>query len=149
MSAPDFYFGVNATFRYIYEREGYDALVTYWQNLGRDYYQSRWERWRDNSLQNLADDWENYFQHEPQSQVSVTTDQTSQSVLLDIHVCPAIKHLNDNSREIMPHFCEHCDHITGAMAQKSGYRFQRTGGMGTCQQQFVKISIESKKQGKN
>jgi hypothetical protein len=62
-----------------------------------------------------------------------------QGVELDIKVCPAIKHLGDQGRDIVPYFCEHCDHVCGAMAEAAGYEFQRTGGMGACRQQFCRL----------
>ena len=52
-------------------------------------------------------------------------------------VCPAIKHLRDHGRDIVPYYCEHCDHICGAMAEAAGYAFERTGGMGACRQRFI------------
>ena len=41
MSAPDFYFAVNATARHIHDQYGMDVLVDYWRSLGREYYAQR------------------------------------------------------------------------------------------------------------
>ena len=138
MAAPDFYFAVNATFRHLHDRFGKDALVRYWRDLGRDYYAPRWQKWTNNTAA-LADDWRNYFAKEPGADINVSN--TEHEVELNVHVCPAIKHLRENNREIVPYFCEHCDHICGAMAEASGYTFERVGGMGACQQRFVRLSI--------
>jgi hypothetical protein len=67
-----------------------------------------------------------------------------QAVVLDIKVCPAIKHLRDQGRDIVPYFCEHCDHICGVMAEQSGYVFQREGGSGACRQRFTQCSPQIK-----
>lgn len=142
MSAPDFYFVNNAIFRHLHDRHGYDALVRYWRGLGTDYYRARSARWASAGPAALAADWQEYFLHEPQAEVDVHTD--TRQTLLDIRVCPAIKHLRDNGRDIVPYFCEHCDHVCGAMAQAAGYSFQRTGGMGSCKQTFVKLAVEQK-----
>ncbi len=40
MAAPDFYFAVNALFRYLHDRYGHRALIGYWRNLGCEYYSS-------------------------------------------------------------------------------------------------------------
>lgn len=139
MSAPDFYFGNNAMFRHIHDRFGMPALVRYWRELGAEYYRRRSLAWRGGSMVDIARDWRTYFDKEPQAQVRITSDDTT--VTLDVDVCPAIKHLRDCGREIVPYFCEHCDHVTGAMAEIANCRFERTGGMGSCQQKIIRLTI--------
>lgn len=139
MSAPDFYFAINSMFRYLHDTYGKEVLVDYWRNLGREYYRHRIENWRNNGPSAIAEDWKSYFQKEPGAEVEVSCDD--RSATLEIRVCPAIKHLRDNNREIFPDFCEHCDHVCGAMAEDAGYTFQRTGGMGSCRQVFTKLTV--------
>jgi hypothetical protein len=144
MSAPDFYFAVNAAFRHLHDRFGKAALVAYWRSLGRDYYRDRTKRWRAGGSNSIAEDWRGYFAREPQADVIVSTpDSASEIVELDIRVCPAIKRLRDSGRDIVSYFCEHCDHVCGAMAEQAGYRFERTGGMGACRQRFIPLTIGS------
>jgi hypothetical protein len=134
MSAPDFYFVVNSTARHIHDEYGMDVLIDYWRSLGREYYDQRAAKWREGGLSAIADDWREYFLHEPGAEVQTTL--ADDEVQLDVKVCPAIKHLRDCGREIVPYFCEHCDHTCGSMAELAGYRFVRSGGMGACQQRF-------------
>jgi hypothetical protein len=140
MSAPDFYFAVNAMFRHLHDRFGKPALIDYWRRLGRDYYASRVETWKTGGSDAIASDWAEYFSHEPGAVVHVNRPDPH-TVMLDIQVCPAIKHLRDNQREIVPYFCEHCDHVCSSMAQAAGFSFERTGGMGSCQQRFIQLTI--------
>jgi hypothetical protein len=142
MSAPDFYFAINATFRHMHERYGHEALIDYWRSLGREYYRQRIARWRSGGPQAIADDWLAYMAHEPQAEVRATVD--TDSAELQIDVCPAIKHLRAAGREIVPYFCEHCDHVGGAMAEQAGYRFTRTGGQGACRQRFTRCAACAK-----
>jgi hypothetical protein len=142
MSAPDFYFAVNAMFRHLHDRYGKAALVDYWRSLGREYYAQRSRRWRESGPAAIAADWRTYFAQEPQAEVDVIAAENS--VTLDVRVCPAIKHLRDCGREIVPYFCEHCDHVCGAMAEAAGYEFQRSGGMGACRQQFLACTAPAK-----
>jgi hypothetical protein len=137
MSAPDFYFGVNAIFRHLHDRFGMEALIDYWRSLGLEYYANRTNDWRDGGPQAIAEDWKQYFLSEPGAEVDVHA--TTDAAELDIRVCPAIKHLRESGREIVPYFCEHCDHVCGAMAESAGYTFERTGGMGSCKQRFVRL----------
>ena len=122
MSAPDFYFAVNAIFRHIHDHYGKEALVDYWRCLGREFYHQRIMRWREGGLEAIAADWQAYFAQEPQANVESVAE--GDAVVLDVKVCPAIKHLRDHGRNIVPYFCEHCDHVCGAMADKAGYEFR-------------------------
>jgi hypothetical protein len=137
MSAPDFYFAVNAIFRHIHDRFGMNELIAYWRSLGREYYRDRSRRWADGGPGTVAEDWRTYFLNEPGADVHVRHDDRTAE--LDVRVCPAIKHLRESGRDIVPYFCEHCDHVCGAMAEAAGYTFERTGGMGSCVQRFVRI----------
>lgn len=142
MSAPDFYFAINATFRHLHDHFGKEALVDYWRRLGAEHYRDRIARWRAGGPQAVADDWQAYFAHEPQAVVRVAAD--ADAAQLDVQVCPAIMHLRQQQRDIVPYFCEHCDHVCGSMAELAGYRFTRTGGMGACRQRFDRIGASSK-----
>jgi hypothetical protein len=137
MSAPDFYFAVNATARHIHDEYGMDVLIDYWRALGREYYDQRTAEWREGGLPAIAEDWQQYFLQEPGAVVEVSV--RDDAVQLDVCVCPAIKHLRESGREIVPYFCEHCDHTCGSMAEKAGYDFSRSGGMGSCRQTFSLI----------
>jgi len=113
-----------------------EVLVDYWRSLGREYYSQRAASWQRGGLQAIAEDWRGYFLQEPGAEVEVTAGEDE--VVLDVRVCPAIKHLRESGREIVPYFCEHCDHTCSGMAELAGYRFERTGGMGSCQQYFTR-----------
>jgi hypothetical protein len=141
VAAPDFYFVVNSTARHINDAYGKDALIAYWRALGREYYNQRVANWRTGGLPALASDWLEYFLEEPGADVRVSVEPAT--VQLDIQVCPAIKHLRDSQREIVPYFCEHCDHICGAMAEAANLKFDRTGGMGACIQTFSLTSEDA------
>ena len=142
MATPDFYFAVNALSRYLHDRYGHRALIDYWRSLGREYYHTRCERWRNGGVKAIASDWQSYFKKEPKAKVDISI--RGETVELIIHVCPAIKHLKDCGREIVPYFCEHCDSICGAMAGSAGFSFKRTGGMGSCRQRFVQVGDRGK-----
>jgi len=141
MSAPDFFFAVNAIFRHLHDQYGPQALTDYGRALAREYYRERIVAWRSGGLAAVADDWRDYFAHEPQADVEVCADPTA--VELVVRVCPAIKHLRDHCRDIVTCFCDHCDHTCGTMAEEAGLEFQRTGGMGSCRQRFVRAAIST------
>lgn len=141
MSAPDFYFAINAMFKHIHDRFGKASLVDYWQKLGTHYYAQRWQAWKSGGLNAIAADWRTYFDKEPGADVVVTTQHDR--VILDVHTCPAIAHIRKHNRDLADYFCEHCDVINTAMTDHSGHRFTRTGGMGSCQQQFIQLTTSA------
>jgi hypothetical protein len=142
MAAPDFYFVINALFRHLHDTFGREQLERYWRQLGVDYYGDRVKAWREGGATALAADWRDYFAKEPGAQVQVIHDD--QQVELRVNVCPAIKHLRENKRDIVPYFCDHCDHVVGAMAGEAGYAFSRAGGMGSCTQVFVPLGFKNR-----
>lgn len=61
MSAPDFYFAINATAKHIHDTYGLEVLIDYWRSLGREYYSQRVDKWREGGAQAIVDDWSEYF----------------------------------------------------------------------------------------
>ena len=136
MAAPDFYYAVNATFRHIHDRYGEEELIRYWEAMGREYFAPLIERFREGGPEAIAGYWRGFFAEEPGSQVSVACD--GERVVLDVQVCPAIKHLRGNGREIMPLYCRHCTHVSRGFCEPAGYEVKCEGGMGSCRQTFTR-----------
>lgn len=132
--AADFYFAINATFRFIKEKSGLDGLRSYWGDLGRDYMKPVWRRWKSGGLPAVADYWRAFFKAEPGAEVEV--EETPEKITLHVHVCPAIAHLQKNNREIVPEFCQHCYFVSEAAAEKADLTVRVEGGAGSCTQTF-------------
>ncbi len=138
IGAADFYFAINATFRFILHRTDIDGLRRYWTDLGTSYFAPVSERWKLGGTKAVADYWKDFFQAEPDADVDI--ELNDDSVVLNVKVCPAIKHLRDSNREIVPCFCQHCYFISDAMAAPAGLTVRISGGNGTCRQSFQKLS---------
>jgi len=134
VGAADFYFAINATFRFIREKLGSDALSAYWQDLGREYMAPVSHLWKVGGLPAVAEYWRAFFDAEPGAKVTVTMEKDR--VLLDIQTCPAIRHLRAGGRTIDPGFCQHCYCVSEAAAEKAGFAVRVKGGNGQCQQTF-------------
>lgn len=131
----DFYFATNATFRFIINHLGYEKLKQYWSDIGTSYYKPVSEKWRRGGLTAVADYWRAFFAAEPGADVAVSA--LADEVRLEVKTCPLIKHLRDNSREIVPCFCQHCYFVSEAMAAPAGMTVRISGGDGSCTQRFV------------
>lgn len=136
VGAGDFYFAINATFRFILNRFGMTALQTYWREMGQNYYAPVSASWKKGGLLAVADYWKAFFAAEPDAQVGVIS--SAEMVTLEIKTCPAIRHLRLHQREIVPCFCEHCYFVSEAMAEPAGLTVRIEGGNGSCRQIFFR-----------
>jgi hypothetical protein len=143
MAAPDFYFAINATFRWIHENWGEEGLVAYWQALGREHYADLTERFRQGGMEAVRDYWQAFFAEEPGPSASLRVCDGDVSVILngdtvtiEVRVCPAIKHLREHGREIMPLYCRHCEVVSQAMCEGAGIEVAVEGGGGSCVQRM-------------
>ena len=141
VAAPDFYFAINATFRHLHDVYGKAALIDYWRSLGREYYQSRTERWKNGDLQTVAADWHDYFAEEPRAVVDVTV--VEQRELTSRSARP----LNTFATTIATSWrisASTAITFAPAMAETAGYAFHREGGKGKCRQRFVQQPPDTK-----
>ena len=135
VGATDFYFAINATFRFIEKQFGPDGLRRYWREIGSTYYAPVTAAWKSGGLPAVADYWRAFFAAEPGAEVQV--EVTPDGMSLDVRVCPAIKHLRAHAREIVPCFCQHCYYVSEAMAAPAGLTVRVEGGNGACRQTFL------------
>lgn len=135
----DFYFAINATFRFILNRFGAEKLRLYWTDMGLRYYKPVSDNWQHGGLAAVADYWRAFFVGEPGAEVEVTTPSPDE-VRLEVRTCPMIKHLREHGREIVPCFCQHCYFVSEAMAAPAGLTVRIEGGNGTCTQRFLTAS---------
>ena len=136
VGAADFYFTINATFRFVLGRFGTEGLHKYWTNLGTHYFAPVAAQWQSGGLAAVAEYWRAFFAAEPNADVDL--QQTPDAVTLDVKVCPAIQHLRENGREIVPCFCQHCYFISEAIAAPAGLTVRIAGGNGSCRQTFLR-----------
>lgn len=136
VGAADFYFAINATFRFVFNRFGMDGLRRYWTEIGQRYFAPVSTAWRRHGLPGVAAYWDAFFKAEPGSDVAVTAlvDQ----VVLDVKTCPAIAQLRKGGREIVSCFCQHCYFQEEAMAQAAGLTMRLEGGNGSCRHLYYR-----------
>ena len=128
--AADFYFAINATFRFIHDRLGAEGWVKYLRELAVGYFAVVNTAWREGGLPAVAGYWRAFFQAEPGASVEVREEEGR--VVLEVLKCPAIHHLRVHSREIVPFYCQHCYHLGQARAEAAGLSMRLVGGNGEC-----------------
>jgi hypothetical protein len=132
--AADFYFAINATFRFLISKLGHDGWCRYLDDMAESYYRPVWKAWQKDGLGAVASYLKEFFAAEPGAETQVET--FDDCVVLDVRVCPAIKHLRDHGREIVPEFCQHCYFHGQGMASRAGMVMRLEGGAGSCRQTF-------------
>lgn len=135
--AGDFYFGINATFRFIYTKLGRGGWIDYLQHLGRDYFRPVNDAWRVGGVSAIAEYWRAFFAAEPGGDVVV--HESPDEVEIEVRVCPAIAHLKQHGREIFPQYCQHCFVLGSARAEAAGYEMRLEGGNGTCRHRYRRV----------
>lgn len=135
VGAADFYFAINATFRFILERFGMEKLRQYWRELGANYLLPVSTAWQQQGLPGVAEYWRAFFRAEPGADVEVAL--RPDVVVVEVRKCPAITHLRQNGRSIVPCFCQHCYFVGEATAAPAGLTLRVKGGNGSCQQTFL------------
>lgn len=133
--AADFYYAINATFRHLQARFGLEGWQRYLQDLGREYYAPVNAQWRRDGLDGVARYWRAFFAAEPDADAAVS--RTEHGVEIEVHVCPAIKHLRSGGRAIVETYCQHCYLLGEARAREAGLTMRLQGGNGTCVHRYA------------
>ena len=130
VGSADFYYGINATFRFILRRLGKDAWRGYLEEMGRGYFAPVNRQWSDGGLGAVAHYWRAFFAAEPGAVVDVV--EQADRVEVRVLECPAIKHLRAGGREIVREYCQHCYFLGAARADAAGLTMRLNGGSGSC-----------------
>lgn len=137
--AADFYFAIQATFRFILESYGRAAWIRYLREMGRGYFEPVNRQWTREGLPGVAAYWKAFFAAEPGAGVEV--ESAPDAVTVHIHICPAIRQLRDSKREILPCFCQHCYYLNQARAEAAGLSMKVEGGAGTCVHRYAPAGV--------
>ncbi len=133
--APDFYYAVNATFRFIESTQGRAGWIEWLHAMGRDYFAPVNQQWREGGLPAIATYWRAFFNAEPGGEVVI--HEHPGAVEIEVRQCPAIAQLRLGEREIVPFFCQHCYHLGSARARESGFDMRLQGGNGSCSHRYT------------
>jgi hypothetical protein len=136
--SADFYFAINATFRFLLRRLGAAEWRRYLEELGRGYYAPVNTAWSQGGLPAVARYWRDFFAAEPGAVVEVS--ERPDRVELEVRECPAIKHLRAGGREIVPQYCQHCYFCGAARAEAAGLTFRLEGGNGRCRHTYATLA---------
>ncbi len=144
VGAADFYYAINATFSFIHRKLGMEGLRRYWTDLGTRYHAPVSRLWGEGGVPAIAQYWRDFFQAEPGSSVEVS--ETDMEARVEVRVCPLIRHLREGGRAMLPCLCQHCYHVSEAIAAPAGYTVRVSGGNGSCTQRFLRREVATEPQ---
>jgi len=98
--APDFYFAINVSFRFIEERFGNDGLIRYREQMGHEYFRPVQNIWTKGGLPAVAGYWHAFFDAEPGSEVDVQECDVSQSIGRDAGISTTVFGGNGSCKQI-------------------------------------------------
>jgi hypothetical protein len=128
--SPDFYYAINATFRFLLQRLGYEGWRRYLEEMGRGYFAPVNRQWAQGGLPAVARYWRAFFAAESGAVVEVV--EKPGWVELQVRECPAIKHLRTGGRDIVREYCQHCYILGAARAEAASLTMRLAGGNGSC-----------------
>ncbi|MCF7838301.1 MAG: hypothetical protein K9N49_06690 [Candidatus Marinimicrobia bacterium] len=137
--AADFYFAINATFRFILRERGEEGFARWLTDLGRDYFAPVNADWRADGLPAVARYWRAFFAAEPGAEVAV--QERPAEVEIAVRRCPAIAHLKRHRRRIVPEYCRHCAVLGGARAAAADLSMCVEGGNGACIHRYAAAGV--------
>ena len=133
--SADFYYAINATFRFLIARLGLDGWRRYLTEMGRGYFDPVNRQWTAGGLGAVARYWRAFFAAEPGASVEVV--EQPDRVEVRVQRCPAIHHLRTGGREIVREYCQHCYFLGAARAEAAGLTMRLEGGNGSCRHTFA------------
>tara|TARA_R100000027_G_scaffold66167_3_gene61634 strand:- start:642 stop:1169 length:528 start_codon:yes stop_codon:yes gene_type:complete len=139
--AADFYFAINATFRFLLDSQPGGAWEDYLEQLGREYFAPVNSAWKEEGLPMVAEYWRAFFGAEPGSEVVV--EEGEGRVEIDVKVCPAIRHFRTQGRCPVSRYCEHCEILGQARARAAGMGMSLVGGNGSCRHTYFEDPDEA------
>ncbi len=134
MAAGDFYFAINATFRFFLKNYGEEALHNYWRSMGREYFAPLSTRFKEGGLTEVEKYWKEFFREEPGGKVNITRSENR--VDIEVEKCPALSWLREHERDEVDCFCQHCHFVSTEIATNAEMDFKLEGGGGSCHQVF-------------
>jgi len=98
-------------------------------------------RWLADGLPAVASYWRAFFAAEPGADVAV--ERKPDRVVVEVRVCPAIRHLRAGGRVVVREYCRHCYHMGNARAETAGMAMRLEGGNGSCRHTYFAAGAES------
>lgn len=133
----DFHGAFSYGIQFIMQSYGMEGLKAYLEKLADTVYAPLVKGLRDEGLSSLRAHWNHIFTLEGGK---FELRNEGDTLVLDVHECPAIAHMKKQGYTIDPNFCEHTRILNEAICARAGYRssVDYNQAEGRCVQRFWK-----------
>lgn len=114
----DFHGALSYGIQFLVERHGLDGLRRYLNGLADSVYAPLVKQLRAEGLPALRRHWQEIFTLEGGR---FDLHDEGDTLVLEVHECPAITHMKKHGYAIAPHFCEHTRLLNEAICSRAGY----------------------------
>jgi len=121
ISCTDFIPLYSELFKYIEDKEGYDAVTRYWQYISKEYVEPRLgELVKEKGIEGCWDYWTKALNEEA-ADFTITYDEDEQVFEIDMHYCPSKGRLLQ-LKHIEPYhdYCGHCAWLYAPLLEECG-----------------------------
>lgn len=133
----DFHGGLSYGLQFLEKQYGPEGVEAFLKGLAKTVYKPLVEDLRERGLTALREHWETVFKTEDGEFEMHVEDET---LVLQVHRCPAIHHLKERGYAIAPNFCEHTRIANEGICAAAGYdcSVEYEQERGRCVQRFWK-----------
>lgn len=131
----DFHGAFSYGIQFILQNYGMDGLRAYLEKLADSVYAPLVKALSVEGLPALRDHWERVFTVEG---AKFALREEGETLVLDVHECPAIAHMKKRGYTIDPNFCEHTRILNEAICTRAGFKssVEYDQEAGRCVQRF-------------
>jgi len=133
----DFHGALSYAFEFLVEQYGEAGLRDFLTRLADTVYAPVVQDLREHGLPALENHWRRIMDLED---ADYTIGMDGDALVLDVHRCPAISHMQTHDYRISEHFCEHTRIVNEAICDRAGYQatVEYDRAKGRCVQRFRK-----------
>ena len=114
----DFHGALSLGLQFVEDRHGREGVREFLEGLADSVYAPLVEDLRARGLPALRDHWRTVFDLEDGD---VDIDMDNDTLVVDVHCCPALAHIKARGYAVAEHFCEHTRILNDAICRAAGY----------------------------
>jgi len=131
----DFHGLLSGCLQYLADYYGEGEVEAYLRQVAAQVYRPLSQALARQGLAALEAHWQRIFELE---EADVDLRYEGEQLVLQVHTCPALEYMRDNSEHIYPKFCEHTRIVNQGICQPAGYEcaVEYDQDAGCCVQRF-------------
>ena len=124
VSCTEFVYAYSEIFRFIENKDGYEAVQKYWERISDDSIQSTLGKAVDEAggIKGCYDYWSHTLNEEA-ADFRMEYDDEKKTFSIEMRNCPSRGRLNESGKDYYPRYCEHCDLLYRRVLEPRGMKY--------------------------